>query len=224
MRDNELFSNGAVYHVYNRGVDRRATFADDWDRLRFIKGMIAFNDIGRRANKSLSAVDVPAISENPYVEIVAYCLMPNHFHLMLVQKATGGISEFMRRIGTGYTQYFNKRNNRSGSLFETTFKVKRVTNSVQMRHLSRYIHLNPLELIGLNWKKGRVSWDIAESFLKTYSWSSFRHFIGLEARAFIHPEKALKNVGAPNDYVRFLSSWIERDRKRIDAFESLATT
>jgi len=219
MRDNELFSNGVMYHVYNRGVDKRDTFTDDRERTRFVKSIVAFNDVGRKATRSLSAIDDPPISDNPYVHVVAYSLMPNHYHLLLVQIASGGISEFMRRLGTGYTQFFNKRHERSGSLFETAYKIKRVTTTTYARHLSRYIHLNPLELIGLNWKAGKINWAKANSFLRNYRWSSFRHYVGLDDQAFVHKDRALKDVGDTSDYLRFLSSWVERDWKKIAAFE-----
>lgn len=221
MRELELFRDGAVYHVYNRGVDKRNLFADDADRQRFIKGLIVFNEVGRKSQRSLAAIDDPIPSDRPCVDVVAYCLMPNHYHLMLRQISTGGISEFMHRIGVGYTNYFNKRHDRRGSLLETAYKIKRSKNLVQQRHLSRYIHLNPLELIGLEWKKRKVDWKKAESFLLSYAWSSFRHFVGAETQSFVRPEMAMRGVGNAEDYVRFLGSWIERDWKKIAAFDQI---
>jgi hypothetical protein len=117
----------------------------------------------------------------------------------------------MHRLGTGYSKYFDIRHERTGCLFESSYKIKRMKNSVQRRHLSRYIHLNPLDLIGLDWKERRISWKEAGPFLESYAWSSYRHYVGLEELSFIRPEAAMENVGDRSDYVRFLKSWVERD-------------
>lgn len=219
MRDIELFSPGAIYHVYNRGVDKRNLFLDAADRARFVKSLVAFNDVGRRKNSSLSRVMNPTVSDNPCVNIVAYCLMPNHFHLMLQQVADRGVSEFMHRLGLGYTKYFNKRHERVGRLLESAYKIKRVETTIQQRHLSRYIHLNPLELGGMNWKERKILWGEAEPFLQSYLWSSYRHYAGMEAKPFVRVEEGLKYVGGSDGYTRFLAAWIERDWPALDAFD-----
>lgn len=220
MRDPELFSTGATYHVYNRGVDKRIIFNDDADRLRFLKSIVAFNEVGRRENSSLARVENPPVSDTPCVDVIAYCLMPNHFHLMLRQAVHGGVSEFMHRLGLGYTRYFNKRNGRVGRLLESAYKIKRVKTTLQNRHLPRYIHLNPLDLIGLDWKRQPAPWSVAEPFLMEYRWSSFRHYVGLERQAFIKPDSEAAEPNGPKNHSAFLAAWIERDWNALAAFDN----
>jgi len=209
MRDPDLFSNGAVYHIYNRGVDKRTIFSDASDYSRFIDGIVAFNEVGRKAVQSLSHIAKRIVNEHPYVRTICYCLMPNHFHLMLEQVESGGISEYMRRLGTGYTKYFNKRNERSGRLLESAYKIKRIETTDQFNHLSRYIHLNPLKLAGIDLNKERIRWNQAEAILSRYPWSSFRHYAGAERQPFIDMQTGLQYIGSPSDYMRFLSEWME---------------
>lgn len=209
MRDPDLFSNGGIYHVYNRGVDKRTIFADAGDYGRFIDGMVAFNEVGRRAEQSISRASRPKASERPYVHVICYCLMPNHFHLMLEQAESNGISEFMMRLGNGYTKYFNKRHDRVGRLLESAYKIRRVETTDQQSHLTRYIHLNPLDLAGMSRKRKRVEWSRAEAFLNRYPWSSFRHYAGIEMQDFVRMQTGLKHVGTQADYKRFLAEWVE---------------
>ncbi|OGL97806.1 hypothetical protein A2304_03770 [Candidatus Uhrbacteria bacterium RIFOXYB2_FULL_57_15] len=218
MRESELFSNGAVYHVYNRGADRRNIFLTESDRTRFCKGMIAFNERGRCEPNSISHVRHPSVSANPCVDIMAYCLMPNHFHLMLKQRETNGISEFMHRLGGGYAKYFNRTNERKGVLFAGAYKIKRVTTDAQFQHLPRYIHLNPLELAGMNYKLGPIAWQDAERFLNDYRWSSYRHYAGLECQLFIRNEEIIEET-SEGSHREFLRGWVERDWKTLDSFD-----
>lgn len=138
--------NEEIYHVYNRGVDKRAIFMNHSDVERFLRSMFIFNSqqpIGSlrqlAKNSGRTAVNV---NKDPLVEIICYCLNPNHFHLVLRQVAQGGISEFMKRLSGGYTWYFNKKHNRSGSLFQGKFKSSFVGNNEYLLHVSVYVNLN----------------------------------------------------------------------------------
>jgi REP element-mobilizing transposase RayT len=141
--------NEEIYHVYNRGVEKRNIFSDPYDVARFLESMKEFNmrePIGslyqnsfRKKNNQLSGFT--AKSEK-LVEIIAYCLNPNHFHLILRQIADGGISEFMKRVSGGYTWYFNHKEDRSGALFQGTFKSKNIPTNVYLLHVSAYVNLN----------------------------------------------------------------------------------
>jgi putative transposase len=221
MRDIELFSTGAVYHVYNRGIEKRDIFLDDGDYRRFIKGLIEFNEAGERPKISLCNIPTPVLSDSPCVDLIAYSLMPNHFHLMLKQLTAGGISSFMQRVGLGYTNYFNKRYERAGRLFEGPYKIKRMENAIQKRHLSRYVHLNPLELVGFDYKRRAIPWERAKRFLEDYRWSSYRHYAGVELQEFVRPEEALKGVGGKEEYEDFLRAWVERDGQKLDEFDKI---
>ena len=141
--------NGEYYHVYNRGVDRRIIFEDRFDTERFFQSMILFNCIEpigsifeQSFNKRNSNKLGGSTAKNEkLVEIVSFCLLPNHFHLILKQCVEGGISEFMKRLG-GYTWYFNNKYDRSGSLFEGRFKSIHINSNEYLLHVSAYVNLN----------------------------------------------------------------------------------
>lgn len=134
---------GEIYHVYNRGVDKRSIVEDDFDSERFLKSMIAFNT--ERPVLSLRNAELQnsgSTPDDPLVEILAYCLNPNHFHLILRQVVDGGISEFMKRLSGGYTWYFNNKYERSGSLFQGRYKSVHVDTNEYLLQLSVYVTLN----------------------------------------------------------------------------------
>ena len=153
MRKTALI-NGEYYHIYNRGVDKRNIFKDHIDINRFFQSMILFNCIepigsiyektrskNNKKNDSKFFGDQVAKNEK-LVEIVSYCLNPNHFHFILRQCAEDGISKFMKRLGGGYSWYFNNRYDRSGSLFQGPFKSIHIDSNEYLLHLSAYVNLN----------------------------------------------------------------------------------
>lgn len=146
LRKTQLINN-EFYHIYNRGVDKREIFLDNNDLLHFIDGLKEFNrpePIGSlyensyRKNKS-GQLGSPA---SKLVDIVAYCINPNHFHLILKQNSDRGIEKFMQKLGTSYTKYFNNKNKRNGSLLQGRFKSKHVDNNEYLLYLSAYVNLN----------------------------------------------------------------------------------
>lgn len=176
----EIIVTGEYFHVYSRGVDRRSTFNDDADRERFIRGMIAFNDARKREVNLSRMCSRPQRSATPLVKILCYALMPNHYHFLLKQVVDHGIATFMQRLGRGYAGYFNHRNDRTGSLWESEYKAVRIETDAQLLHTSRYIHLNPLKLFLPEWKiRGVQNFEVADTALRTYPWSSYPHFLGL---------------------------------------------
>lgn len=145
------FGSGEFYHIYNRGTDKRTIFQDTHDYGRFLQSLAEFNVIqpigsiyensfsprlGNRTSK-LEAGKTPSL-----VEIVCYCLNPNHFHILLRQVVDKGVSEFMKRVGGGYTKYFNNKYHRSGVLFQGQFQAVHVASNQYLLHLSAYINLN----------------------------------------------------------------------------------
>ena len=162
MRKTPLVT-GEFYHVYNRGTDQRVIFGDDYDVRRFLKGMKEFDVIdpigsiyensfrlklGSSASK-LTASKLPesklnrdTLNTNKLVDIIAYCLNPNHYHLILKQISEKGIEKFMHRMGTGHTKYFNNKNKRSGVLFQGKFKAIHISSNEYLLHLSAYVNLN----------------------------------------------------------------------------------
>ncbi len=148
------FANGEFYHIYNRGVDKREVFLAEADYERFLICLREFNRIeaiGSLYEKSFKKVEhlgtksplgdlVPKCE--PLVEIVAYCLNPNHFHLILKQISEKGISKFMLKVSTGHTTYFNKKYKRSGSLFQGPFKAIQIDSNDYLLYLSAYVNRN----------------------------------------------------------------------------------
>ncbi len=133
------FAEGEYYHCYNRGTEKREVFCDEQDYAYFLKALYAYNTSKVFGKMKLT---IHKKQENPPVHILAYCLLPNHYHLVLRNNTDQGISKYLQRVGGGYTMYFNKKYNRSGALFQGTFKSKYVASDQDMRHLLAYVSLN----------------------------------------------------------------------------------
>ena len=143
--------NNELYHIYNRGVDKRKIFSDKKDLLRFFESLKEFNTqepIGslyekkyERKNHFGGSTPKKEVGEK-LVSVIAFCLNPNHFHFILKQNIDKGIEKLMHKIGTGYTGYFNIKNKRSGSLFQGRFKSKHIDNNEHLLYLSAYVNLN----------------------------------------------------------------------------------
>jgi len=160
------FATGEYYHIFNRGTDKRKIFSTSSDYKRFINSMIRFNTT-IPSWKMDDQVEVQPRLEDQLVDIAAYCLNPNHFHFILRQKKDSGISEFMRKLGTGYTMYFNKINSRTGVLFQGRFKSVHINSNEYLLYLSAYVNCNN---------------DIHEiSSAKNYAWTSFGEYCGKES-------------------------------------------
>ncbi len=177
----EIFEEGEYYHIYNRGVDKRLIFLNDRERLRFVNTLYVLNhfltipfrfDILSLEPKEL-LTPIPA-----HVDIVAGCLMPNHYHLMLKPEQKNGVSTFMHKIGTSYAHYFNTKHERTGRLFEGTFKAKHVDRHEYASYLTHYIHLNPKYLCRakLGTKTGEMLKCIAD-----YAWSTLPIYLGKDS-------------------------------------------
>lgn len=180
--------NNEYYHVFNRGVDRRNIFLEEADYRRFLAILTEFNSFGRSENTTFNIQHGhrDRISIKPLVEVIDYCLMPNHYHLILKQLESGGISEFMRKIGIGYTNYFNLKNDRSGVLFQGRTKFKHVGTDKYYQYLVEYVYLNPVDLVEPEWKKvGIKDYQKVLRFLEKYPWSSAKNldwFIEIASR------------------------------------------
>lgn len=146
------FVTDGFYHLYNRGIDRQDIFRDGQDYSTFLfnlsRYLSPFDDLAKEGFKK----DRPSVSKHKQdmnltseVSLLAYCLMPNHFHLLVRQNSPNGITKIMRRVCVNYAMYFNKKYGRSGSLFESIYKAVLVETQDQLLHVSRYIHLNPVK-------------------------------------------------------------------------------
>lgn len=221
---------GEFYHIYNRGVEKRNIFMEDKDYFRFIHDLYEFNDqdnvlnVNFRFNSNYG--DPTSIVEDPtsivkkkrklLVEILCFCLMPNHFHLILKQLVDNGISLFMQKLG-GYPYYFNLKHKRVGGLFQGRYKAVRIDNEDYLLHLSRYQHLNPLELIEPDWKeKGIKNLKKAKEFLKSYRWSSYPDYIGIKNFPSVTQRDLINSYFKnPKEYERFVIDFLPKDLEKI---------
>jgi putative transposase len=186
-RKPRVLIKGGIYHVTCRGNERRNIFTDDRDRLRLLK----------RLGESAAAHQV---------RIYLYCLMSNHLHL-LVETPGGNISRFMSSLLTGYTVYFNRRHRRTGHLMQGRYGAQVVAGDAYLRKLSRYVHLNPVQIEGIR----ELPLPDRIRQLHAYRWSSFREYAGTAAPAGwleTGPLLAMFRTGTPGSaqkaYVRFV--------------------
>lgn len=187
------FANQEFYHIYNRGLEKQNIFLTTKDRSHFLETLFYYQLNDPKPKFSLyrqSKIFSINTNEN-LIDIVAYCLMPNHFHLLVKQRQENGISEFMRKFVHSYTKYRNVKYKRQGPLFQGVFKAKRVETDEQLVHLSRYIHLNPF-----------VSGIIKD--LDQYPWSSFPVYIGMIEDKSLAKDEILNFFKSPLDYKSFV--------------------
>jgi putative transposase len=181
------FAPGEYYHTYNRGVDKRAIFLDESDYRRFINLLFFCNGLARvdmralyrHLDKGLTFADFLKEREETLVDIGSYCLMPNHFHLLLHEKVENGLTLFLTKLSTAYSMYFNTKNKRTGSLFERNFLAEHADHDQYLKYLFSYIHLNPAKIIDPEWKENGVS-DLLKTkdFVENYKFSSYRNYLG----------------------------------------------
>jgi len=217
------FSVLEYYHIYNRGTDKRKIFLDDKDYKRFILLLLISNsdkkfqvrDYWNRPWQDIFEINFGS----RLVDIGAYCLMPNHFHLLIREKTEGGISKFLKKILTGYSMYFNLKYKRTGSLFEGVFKAEHIGDDRYLKYLFAYIHLNPIGIVESGWKKKEIG-DVVSTkqFLNGYTFSSL-----LEYQEKIRPESVIINKKVFPEYFKKVAdfdsmlnefiSWAEENRK-----------
>jgi len=170
---------GDRYHVYNRGVEKRDVFMDDRDYQRFLKRLRACAAIQPPRLKALNlgGLTIPGGFQpiSQFVSIEAYCLMPNHFHLLLTPLVEDGISLFLSRLQNGYTKYLNCKYNRVGPLFQGAYKITPMESQAHYDYIIPYIHLNALDLSFPEWREGRVrNVELAMKQVSEYPWSDYK--------------------------------------------------
>lgn len=189
-----IFANNQFYHVFNRGVEKRSIFNDKRDYDRFIRVLKYYRSKDQHIRfsfrKRLIGSEKGELSELLFAEIVSYCLMPNHFHLLLKQASDNGITKFLSKLTNSYTKYFNTRYERIGPLFQGSFKAIRIESDEQLIHVCRYIHLNPMI-------------DFLAKNLKNYIFSSYPEYLGIN-RGFCHKKYILDGFSSPEKYEKFV--------------------
>jgi len=172
-----IFTSGEIYHIFNMGVDKRPTFTDkrEYDRALLTLDFYRFEGVSAGLAQILKLdlekrnFFLSQLKKNgkKLVDILGYCLMPNHFHFLVRQLLEGGIPTFVGNFSNSYTRFFNTRHKRIGHLFQGVFKAVRIEDEEQLVHVLRYIHINPV-----------VSSVIKEIELENYPYSSFWEYFG----------------------------------------------
>ena len=205
-------SVGEFYHIYSRGNNKQIIFLDDNDRNRFSKLLYVCNSIKPVVFKTIQGTPLDKIDRGKtLVNIGAYCLMPNHFHLLLHEKIENGTSLFLGKLLTAYSMYFNKRYERKGGLFDGRFRFAHADTDEYLKYLFSYIHLNPVKTIEPNWKEsGITNSKNANNYLKNYTYSSYPDYVGINRE-----EKLILNVSSFPEYFlnfkefeQFINEWL----------------
>ncbi len=206
------FVTDEVYHVFNRGIDRRQTFTTRAEYKRAFLTLSYYRFINPQKKLSyfleLSIENQAKLlnelkrQNECLVEILAYCFMPNHYHLLLKQKVTNGITRFLSQFQNSYTKYFNTKNERSGPLFLSQFKAVHIETDAQLVHVSRYIHLNPL-----------TSFVVKDyESLKVYPWSSFNEYVA-KNKIITDYDLVLSLFKNSDSYEEFVKNQIDYQRE-----------
>ena len=185
-----------LYHILNRGVDKREVVANDKDRVRFIHDLYALNDAGRSINFTQPERRDDMIRDRDLlVQIHAYCLMGNHYHLLVSEVAERGISLFMQKFNMGYSKYFNERYKRTGALWQGKYKKIPVARDAHFNYVPYYIHLNPLDFVAPEWRHGRVAnFRKALQYLEEYRWSSHLDYLGIRNFPSVIDRSVLQDI------------------------------
>lgn len=169
------------YHIYNRGVEKRAIFLDEQDCTIFLHYLkLYLSPIEELKKLNLPGLRIwRFIRQNlsREVDLLSFALMPNHIHLQIKQKTTNGIVKLMRRLSTSYVMYFNRKYQRIGGLFQNTYKAALVQSDPYLLHLSRYIHLNPSK--------------ITSNTIDFPEFSSYPYYLGHKTASWIKPQEIL---------------------------------
>lgn len=210
------------YHVFNRGNSKQEIFLDDKDYEHFIKLLYLCNSekrINFREDIVLKKIDVWDFERGvQLVSIGAWVLMSNHFHIYITSSPNpwglgkqNNITVFIGRVCNAYTKYFNKKYNRTGSLFEGPFKSVHISDEIQAKYLFSYIHLNPLKLIDKNWKTDGVK-DKKGSlkYLESYKWGSFTDYMGTNRNEskILNRDQFLDYFPSSGDFKKEIFDWI----------------
>ncbi|OHA89903.1 MAG: hypothetical protein A2832_02080 [Candidatus Zambryskibacteria bacterium RIFCSPHIGHO2_01_FULL_44_22b] len=213
-----LFALGEYYHLYNRGNSKQKIFHNRGDYERFVTLLYTCNS----ENNFKMFVIENGIEKDPYlwdrgetlVSIGAYCLMPNHFHLLIKENKEGGISKFMQKLSTAYVMYYNQKYERTGSLFEGKFKSEHLNTDQYLKYIFSYIHLNPIKLFQKDWREmGIRNKAEAIKYLNRYVYSSYLDYIGIKRKqnSILSREAYPEYFPSIEDFQKEIFEWIKLD-------------
>jgi len=215
----QQFLNNKIYHIILRGIDDNLIFKDTDDYYRGIFSIYEFNNaipvnIWKRRKqraKEKAGRDPVSPSRELLVEVLEFCFMPNHIHLLLKQLKDNGITKFMAKVGAGYGGYFNRKYNRRGYVFQNRFLAVPIKNETQLKVVSTYIHTNPISLVEPNWKeKGIKDPKKVIEFLEKYKWSSYLDYVNKKNFPSVTEREFISEImGGENGCAEFVESWIQ---------------
>lgn len=204
---------GQIYHVFNRSIARQPIFlnVNNYQRAldvlmfySYLNPSIRFSHYNRLpSNQKSDFVNNLRKTGEKQIELLAFCLMPNHIHFLIKEIREKGISTFMSNLQNSYAKYFNKKTDRSGSLFQTMFKAVRIESDEQLIHVARYIHLNPVTAYILK--------DIDQ--LKNYPWSSFIDYLGMRNLDILNKDTILSYFSSTEQFINFTKDQVEYQRQ-----------
>ncbi len=207
-----VFANDEIYHIFNRGVEKRPTFMDKRELDRGIKTLdfYRFANLPLKLSKFLvlpqpervKFVQEMNLKYEKLVEVICYCLMPNHFHFLVKQIREKGVSTFAANFTNSYTKYFNTKHERVGPLFQGLFKAVRVESDEQLIHVSRYIHLNPVS-----------SFLIESEGLESYRWSSYLEYLDISQSKIADKKIVLDMFASKEKYRQFVMDQVDYVRE-----------
>lgn len=222
------FVADSYYHIYNRGVEKRVIFIDEQDYnvfISYLKTYLVSKDTKKlhsqlanpktpwsEKDKILKLLRLNNFSDD--LKLISYCLMPNHFHLLVIQKDSTTIDRFMNSLCTRYSMYFNRKYKRVGCLFQDVYKAVRVSNDEHLLEISRYIHRNPIPQV--------LQGDPLQNLRKMedYMYSSYKDYFGSAPRSWIATQIILEyfSLKGPNTYAAFVSYNDDRNDEVIQEF------
>lgn len=197
----KIYGEDQFYHVYNRGVNKEDIFKDDADYVYFLSLLKRHLSPGESVDKYGRLIR----KYDDKIELVAYCLMPNHYHLLCYLKDPEGLVGLTRSVMTAYTMYFNKKYKRVGPLYQERFLASNITSDFYLWHVSRYIHLNPIT-IGKNFR--------------TYPYSSIDYYVGKKQSEWLHTERLVEKTEEKAKYLGFVSDY-ETMHKELDELKRI---
>jgi putative transposase len=199
----QTFAPDEYYHLYNRGTEKRIIFKDTKDYQHFLFLIYICNTT---KNIRLRDIHENFDRKETIIDIGAYCLMPNHFHILVREKTDGGISKYMLKLMTSYSMYFNKKYERTGKLYEGVFKSTHASKDNYLKYLYSYIHLNPAKLVNKNWKENKNTSNLLK-YVFDYPYSSLKEYKEQKFKT-INPSEFPVYFKDPIDHKKELFEWL----------------
>lgn len=189
------FIEHGYYHVYSRGINKEPVFLDDQDYKMFLGLFKRY--LSKESQTDSRGRSYPSLDGE--IKLIAYCLMPNHFHAFVFQETPEAMTELLRRVITSYAMYFNKKYNRQGPVFQSRYKASLITDDAYFDHISRYIHLNPKNYAN-------------------YKYSSYKYYMGGKHADWLDISPVMDSYGSKDKYAAFVADY-EGHKDMLDSLK-----